>query len=251
MKRTETNMQTYFKWKERLTRILHTMRVDAAGLQNVPPSGGGLLTANHLNWKDVLFIATRSPRPIHYVATYQLFDVQMCTDMAYEYLSPKLDPWLSPFTWKICHFLARQIVPGVQRIGTIPTTRGNHDRRMFAELKQALREGQLACIFAEGGTSIPGKIRKFKKGAAKVIYDLYTEGFQDIPIIPTLVTGTDKAYFPGRKLGLYFGQPLFIRNHLLSEGKETIVHFTRQLEHSVRGLLRSTQPSEPGGLHGA
>jgi 1-acyl-sn-glycerol-3-phosphate acyltransferase len=251
MKSTEPNMHTYYKWKERLTRILHTMRVEATGLQNIPPAGGGLLTANHLNWKDVLFIATRSPRPLHYVATHQLFDVRRCTEMFYEYLSPKLDPWLSPFTWRICHFLARNIVPGVQRVGTIPTTRGNHDRRMFTELKQALREGQLACIFAEGGTSIPGTIRKFKKGAAKVIYDLYTEGVQDIPIIPTLVTGTDKAYIPGRRLGLHFGRPLFIRNHICNESRETIVQFTRQLENSVRSLLMSRQPSESGGLHGA
>jgi 1-acyl-sn-glycerol-3-phosphate acyltransferase len=251
MEKPPTNMQTYWKWKARLTRILHTMRVDATGLKNIPTIGGGLLTANHLNWKDVLFIATRSPRPLHYVATEQLFDVERCTDMFFEYLSPKLDPWLSPFTWKICYFLARHIVPGVQRIGTIPTTRGIHDRRMFAELKRALREGHLACIFSEGGTSIPGKIRQFKKGAAKVIYDLYTEGFHDIPIIPTLVTGTEKAYLPGRKLGLHFGRPLFIRNHLLNESKETISHFTKQLENSVRHLLSSTQPSESGGLHGA
>jgi len=251
MKNTETNMLTYYKWKERLTRVLHTMRVDTTGLQNIPPTGGGLLTANHINWKDVLFIATRAPRPIHYVATYQLFDVNRCTDMIYEYLSPKFDPWFSPFTWKTCHFLARHISPGVQRVGSIPTTRGNHDRRMFTELKQALREGQLACIFAEGGSSIPGKIRKFKKGAAKVIYDLYTEGFQDIPVIPTLVTGTDKVYFPGRRLGLHFGRPLFIRNHLLSESKETIIQFTRQLEDSVRSLLLNRQSTKPGGLHGA
>jgi 1-acyl-sn-glycerol-3-phosphate acyltransferase len=227
------------------------MRIHTTGLENIPPSGSGLLTANHLNWKDVLFIATRSPRPVHYVATEQLFDVDRCTDMAYEYLSPKLDPWLSPFTWKICHFLARQIVPGVQRVGTIPTTRGHHDRRMFTELKQALRDGHLACIFAEGGTSIPGKIRKFKKGAAKVVYDLYAEGFHDIPIIPTLVIGTNKVYLPGRKLGLHFGQPLFIRNHLLNESKETISHFTKQLENSVRQMLNSFNSSESGGLHGA
>jgi len=251
MEKPPTNMQTYFKWKARLTRILHTMRVDATGLGNIPPTGGGLLTANHLNWKDVLFIATRSPRPLHYVATIQLFNVEMCADMCYEYLSPRLDPWLSPFTWKICRFLARHIVPGVQRVGAIPTTRGHHDRRMFEELKQALREGHLACIFAEGGTSIPGRIRKFKKGAAKVIYDLYTEGFHDIPIIPTLVTGTDQIYLPGRKLGLHFGRPLFIRDHLLNESKETISHFTQQLENSVQHMLERFQPSESGGLHGA
>jgi 1-acyl-sn-glycerol-3-phosphate acyltransferase len=233
----QTDMKPYWAMKARLTRILHTMRVHTTGLQNIPLTGGGLLAANHLNWKDVLFIATRAPRPVHYVATEQLFDLDMCSEMAYEYLSPILDPWLSPVTKPLCRFLARRIVPGVRKIGTIPTTRGNHDRRMFEELKQALREGKLACIFAEGGTSIPGKIRKFKKGAAKVIYDLYTEGLTDIPIVPTLVVGTEKFFFPGRKLGLHFGPPLYIRDHLLNEGRETIGHFTKQLENSVRRLL--------------
>jgi len=159
MVETRENVKLYWTWKKCLTRILHTQRVHATGLEHIPSRGSGLLACNHLNWKDVLFIATRAPRPIHYVATDQLFDVDMCTDMAYQYAEEKLGPYLAPLTRRWCAALARQIVPAIPKIGTIPTTRRNLDRRLFEGLKRTLREGKLVCIFAEGGTSVPGKVR--------------------------------------------------------------------------------------------
>jgi 1-acyl-sn-glycerol-3-phosphate acyltransferase len=233
----EENMKLYWTWKKCLTRILHTQRVRATGIKHIPMEGGGLLAANHLNWKDVLFIATRAPRPIHYVATDELFDQEMCTQMAYQYAEEILGTRLAPLTRRWCAALAKRIVPGIHKIGTIPTTRRNHDRRLFDKLMQALRDGKLVCIFAEGGTSIPGRIRKFKKGAAKIIYNLYSEGFTDIPIIPTLVTGTERFFFPGRKLGLHFAPPLYIRNYIMSGDRETITNFTHLMEKSVHQLL--------------
>lgn len=237
MDNDQANMRLYWTWKYCLTRILHTQRVHATGLHHLPMVGSGLLAANHLNWKDVLFIATRTPRPIHYVATVELFDVGLCTRMFHQYVQEKLGPKLASFTKGMCASLAQHIVPGVKKIGTIPTTRGYSDKRLFEKLKQALREGKLVCIFAEGGTSIPGRLRKFKKGAAKVIYDLYDEGLTNIPVVPTLVVGTEKFFLPGRKLGLHFARPLYIKNHILDGGKQTIAHFTHLLEDSLCRLL--------------
>jgi len=240
---SQDNMKPYWATKARLTRILHIQRVHATGLQYIPTMGSGLLAANHLNWKDVLFIATRAPRPIHYVATDELFDVNLCTKMFYQYAQEKLGTRLAPLTKSMCATLARHIVPGVKKIGTIPTTRRFHDKRLFEGLKQALRDGKLVCIFAEGGTGIPGRLRKFKKAAAKVIYDLYSEGFRDIPVVPTLVMGTEKFFLPGRKLGLHFGPPLFIEDQILDGSKQTIIHFTQLLEDAVGRLLKRSSSS--------
>jgi 1-acyl-sn-glycerol-3-phosphate acyltransferase len=230
-------MKLFWTWKDCLTRVLHTARVHASGLNHIPLQGSAVLAANHLNWKDVLFIATRAPRPIHYVATDELFDVDMCVKMFYTYAQEKLGPHLAPLTKPMCAALAGRIVPGIPKIGTIPSTRRNIDRRLFEGLKQTLREGKLVCIFAEGGTSIPGKVKKFKKIAAKVIYDLYHEGFTDIPIIPTLVMGTNRFFLPGRRLDLHCAHPLYIGEHLLSDGKQTVIQFTQMVEDSVRRLL--------------
>jgi 1-acyl-sn-glycerol-3-phosphate acyltransferase len=244
MDKLQDNMRLYWTWKICLTRILHSQRVDVTGLHHIPKTGGALLTSNHVNWKDVLFIATRAPRPLHYVATNELFDVDLCTKMFYQYSRETLGPRLAPLTKKMCSSLAQRIVPGVKKIGTIPSTRKPFDRRLYNRLEQSLREGKLVCIFAEAGTSIPGKIRKFTKTAAKVVHDLYAEGFTDIPVVPTLVMGTEKFFLPGRKLGLHFGAPLFIRDQILDNGKQTIFHFTQVLEDSVRRLLnRRSSPS--------
>lgn len=235
------NMKPYWTCKVCLTRILHTQRVRATGLEHLPEAGSGLLAANHLNWKDVLFIATRAPRPIHYVATEELFDEELCTKMFYQYAREKLGPKLAPLTRGICANLARYIVPAVKKIGTIPTTRKPFDMRLYNRSKQALREGKLVCIFAEAGTSIPGKIRKFTKAAAKVIYDLYGEGFTDIPVVPTLVLGTEKFFLPGRQLGLHFGTPMYIKDYILDDGRQTIAHFTKLLENSVCRLMNHSK----------
>jgi 1-acyl-sn-glycerol-3-phosphate acyltransferase len=239
---TKEHMKLYWTWKYCLTRILHTQRVRVSGLHHLPKQGGGLLAANHLNWKDVLFIATRAPRPIHYVATNQLFDEDLCTGMLYQYALEKLGPRLAPLTKRMCSTLARRIVPGVKKIGTIPTTRRHNDKRMFHTLTQSLRDGKLVCIFAEGGTGIPGKLRRFKKAAAKVIYDLHGEGLHGIPVVPTLVVGTEKFFLPGRKLGLHFGPPLYIGDQILDGSKQTIAHFTQSMEDSVRRLLKYSNP---------
>ncbi len=236
-------MKLYWTWKYCLTRILHTQRVKVTGLHHLPRRGGALLAANHLNWKDVLFIATRAPRPIHYVATDQLFDEDLCTGMFYQYAVEKLGPRLAPLTKRVCSALAARIVPGVKRIGTIPTTRRHNDKRMFHKLRQSLRDGKLVCIFAEGGTGIPGRLRRFKKAAAKVVYDLHGEGLRDIPVVPTLVEGTEKFFLPGRRLGLHFGPPLFIGDGILEGSKQTIVRFTQLMEDSVRQLLKSSNSS--------
>jgi len=239
MVKSQDDMKLYRTWKVCLTRVLHTQKVSVTGLHHVPKAGGGLLASNHINWKDVLFIATRSPRPIHYVATNELFDVDLCARMFYQHAQETLGPRLAFLTKKMCSSLAQRIVPGVKKIGTIPTTRKPFDRHLYNRLKQTLCEGKLVCIFAEAGTSTPGKIRKFTKTAAKVSYDLYAEGFTDIPVVPTLVMGTEKFFLPARRLGLHFGTPLYIRDQILEDGKQTIVHFTQVLEDSVRHLLNT------------
>jgi hypothetical protein len=71
-----------------------------------------------------------------------------------------------------------------------------------------------------------------------VLYDLYNEGLGDIPVVPTLVMGTEKLFLPGRKLGLHFGPPLYIRDQIGDGSKETITHFTQLLEDAVGRLLR-------------
>ncbi|MDZ7261770.1 MAG: 1-acyl-sn-glycerol-3-phosphate acyltransferase [candidate division KSB1 bacterium] len=227
----------YLAWQRGTQKVLKTQHLIVSGLKNMPLVGSCLLTPNHLNWKDVFFIAGVIPRQIHYVATHELFHIKECQQMILNYAVEKLGTWIRIPMKRISKKLARIIVPRVRQIGTIPIRRKNHDKRFFELAKDKLRNGKLVCIFPEGGVSLSGKLRRFKWGAAKMVYDLLMEGIERIPVIPVGMKGTEKMFFPGRNLFLRVGKPLYIDDFLLDNEKETLSYFSDILREKVNELI--------------
>lgn len=228
----------YHRWKRRTEAVLRLQRVVVTGLDNIPDTGGALLTPNHLNWKDVFFIGAAIPRQIHYVATNDLFYISDCKRMIHEHAIKSLGSWAKIPMRKISDQLARIIVPRARRLGLIPTGRNNHSKRLFELAKEGLKEGKLLCIFPEGTVSFRGRLLEFKKGAAKMVFDLFKEGIRRIPVLPVGVKGTDKLFFPGRKLSLHIGKPLYIDDHLQTDERETLVQFVKLLRFKVSELIK-------------
>jgi len=229
----------YDNWKKRARIFFGTQRIVVSGLEHIPPTGGGIIASNHLNWKDIFFIASVIPRHIHYVATYELFSISKCREMIYDYAIESLGNWVRIPMKVISDFLAKIIVPRVRSIGAIPVNRANPDRKLFLkEAKESLRAGKLICIFPEGGTGLVGRLRKFKRGAGRVVYELFNEGVHRIPVLPMGIKGTEKLFFPGRKLSLHIGKPLYIEEHLKENEKDTLDFFTDLLQQKVEELIR-------------
>lgn len=229
----------YNNWKKRARVFFGTQRITVSGLDHIPTTGGGILASNHLNWKDIFFIATVIPRHLHYVATYELFSISKCREMIYDYAIESLGNWVRAPMRVISDFLAKIIVPRVRSIGAIPVNRDNPNRELFLrEAKESLKAGKLICIFPEGGTGLAGKLRRFKKGASRVVYELLAEGLYRIPVLPIGIKGTDKLFFPGRRLSLHIGKPLYIEEHLKDTEKDTLEFFTELLRQKVEELVR-------------
>jgi 1-acyl-sn-glycerol-3-phosphate acyltransferase len=133
--------------------------------------------------------------------------------------------------------MANIISHRVREVGAIPVNRVGYVKRMFESVEKNLKIGKLVCIFPEGGTGLAGKLKKFKKGLAKVVYDLHQEGYHKIPVFPAAIKGTEKFYFPNRKLSLTLGYPLHIDDYMMHSQQETLVQFTEQLWRSVHDLL--------------
>lgn len=228
----------YYRWKRRTEAVLRFQRVVITGLDNIPDTGGALLTPNHLNWKDVFFIGAAIPRQIHYVATNDLFYVPNCKRMIHAHAIQAMGTWAKIPMAKISDRLAKIIVPRARRLGLIPTGKNNHAKKLFELAKEGLREGKLLCIFPEGTLSFKGRLREFKKGAAKMVYDLFKEGVQRIPVLPVGVKGTDKLFVPGRKLSLHIGKPLYIDDHLQENERETLAQFVKLLHAKVSELIK-------------
>jgi len=127
----------------------HTLyHVRVHGHDNLPAQGGALLVPNHVSWMDGLFLLMSSSRPIRMIA-----------------YGPYLTKW--PISW-----LAKWTK-------VIPIT-GSHKsiRSALETARQAVLDGELVCIFAEGSLTRTGNMLPFQRGFMKII-----EGTQ-IPVIP-------------------------------------------------------------------
>lgn len=115
-------------------------RVRLEGLANFPVQGGALLAANHVSWLDGILLMLHSPRPIRMIAYA-------------DYVQ----------TWWM-----RRLADDC---GVIPIKPG--DRRSVVDsirtARQALQQGEIVCIFPEGGITRSGQTAPFKPGMLSML----------------------------------------------------------------------------------
>lgn len=134
-----------------MTRTVYRVRVE--GLENLPERGGALLIANHISWIDGVMLLVTSSRPIRMLAYAGNFQ-------------NRLMQWLGRL-W------------GAILIGSGPKSIA----RGLQTAQDALKSGELVCIFPEGGISRTGDLLPFKPGVMRVIQGT------DLPVIPVYLGG--------------------------------------------------------------
>jgi acyl-[acyl-carrier-protein]-phospholipid O-acyltransferase/long-chain-fatty-acid--[acyl-carrier-protein] ligase len=127
----------------------HTVyRVRVAGHDHLPEQGGALLVANHVTGADGAFLWMSSSRPMRIIAHEN-------------YLKSR---WIK--------LLARVA-------GVIPISDGPKAiHRALATARQALSDGQLVCIFAEGQKTTTGELQPFRRGLIEIVKG------SDAPVVP-------------------------------------------------------------------
>lgn len=167
-----------------LSRTVYRVRV--VGLENLPERGGALLVPNHISWIDGILLLLTSSRPIRMLV------------------------WAANFENRLLNGLGK--LWGVILMGSGP----KQILKALQTARDALHNGELVCIFPEGGITRSGQLMAFRRGAMKVL-----EG-TDVPVIPVYLEGLwgsifsfDRGRFfwkwPKRwpyPLGIYFGQPV-------------------------------------------
>ena len=146
-----------------VVRCSIALRVE--GRENVPPSGGVLLVANHVSWADAVLLGLACPRHPRMVAYAKYFE----------------NPWLGWFG-RMC-----RIIP-------IGTTRKSMAESIRAA-REALEQGDLVCIFPEGGITRTGKIEEFRPGFLSILKDT------DVPVVPVCLEGFGGAFSASRAEG--------------------------------------------------
>jgi acyl-[acyl-carrier-protein]-phospholipid O-acyltransferase / long-chain-fatty-acid--[acyl-carrier-protein] ligase len=140
----------------------HTLyRLDVVGRENVPARGGALLTPNHVSMADAVFLIASIDRPIRFIMFRG----------SYEH------PLVKPFA-KI--------------LGVIPIASAQGPREMIHSLRtatEALKNGEVVCIFPEGQLTRIGQMLPFRRGMERIIKGV------DVPIIPVNLDGVWGSIF--------------------------------------------------------
>jgi len=123
-----------------LTRGLFALfgPVKVVGAYRVPKEGGVLILANHRSDVDPLLAYYAAPRPVHFMAKSELFDI--------------------PIVGKL-----------MRGFGAFPVKRGEPDRQALKNAASLLKDGEAVGIFPEGQLSETGELQELKAGVALVI----------------------------------------------------------------------------------
>src|SRR5215472_15640371 len=142
--------------------LTHTLyRIKVVGRDNVPEKGGALFVCNHMSFVDVLLLQASTDRPIRFLMFQGLYDL----------------PLVKPFA---------------RMMRAIPISSELRPRDMILSLRQAseaIRSGEIVCIFAEGQITRIGQMLPFRRGLERIIKGV------NAPIVPVNLYGVWGSIF--------------------------------------------------------
>ncbi len=174
----------FFLWCA--THSLYRIRV--LGRDHIPEKGGALFVCNHVSFVDAVLLLASTDRQVRFMMFRGQYEL----------------PYLKPFA-KI--------------LGVIPISSDQRPREMIRSLQtasDAIRAGDVVCIFAEGQITRIGHLLPFRRGFERIMKDVAA------PIIPVAMDGVWGSIFSFEKgrflwklprrfpypLTINYGQPL-------------------------------------------
>jgi 1-acyl-sn-glycerol-3-phosphate acyltransferase len=170
--------------------LIHVVyRVRKEGLEYLPEEGAAVLVCNHVSYVDALVIAGCCPRPVRFIMYHGIYKLP------------------------VLNFVFRTA-------GAIPIAPAREDQALhdeaFRRIDAYLADGELVCIFPEGGLTRDGELQAFRPGIETII------ARNPVPVIPMALQGLWGSFFSRRhgiamkvlprrfwsRIGLRIGEPL-------------------------------------------
>ena len=136
-------------------------RIRVVGRENIPERGGALFVANHTSWVDAMLLIGATDRPVRFVMFQAIYDL----------------PFIKPFA---------------KMMKVIPISNHARPRDTIHALRtatEAIRTGEIVCIFAEGQITRTGKLLPFRRGFERIMKGI------DAPIVPVDLDGVWGSIF--------------------------------------------------------
>jgi acyl-[acyl-carrier-protein]-phospholipid O-acyltransferase/long-chain-fatty-acid--[acyl-carrier-protein] ligase len=152
------------EWFSRLLLFFATKtiyRLKVLGRDHLPERTGALLVCNHMSFVDVALLVASTDRPIRFIMYQGIYDMKL-------------------------------VKPFARIMKSIPISSELHPREMLRSLhvaSEALRNGELVCIFAEGQITRTGQLLPFRRGLERIMKGV------EVPIIPVNLDGVWGSIF--------------------------------------------------------
>jgi len=131
-------------------------RIRTQGLDAIPEHGPALLVCNHVSFMDPLVIMGCVRRPVRFVMYYRIFETPV---VKYVFKAAKAIP-----------------IAGRKEDAALM-------ERAFAEVDKELADGNIVCIFPEGGITRDGAIQRFRPGVERILEQ------RPVPVVPLALRG--------------------------------------------------------------
>jgi acyl-[acyl-carrier-protein]-phospholipid O-acyltransferase / long-chain-fatty-acid--[acyl-carrier-protein] ligase len=142
--------------------VTHTVyRIRVEGRDNIPERGGALFVCNHMSLVDAFLLMSSTDRPIRFIFFKGIYDL----------------PYVKPFA---------------KMIRAIPISSELRPREMIHSLREAtnaIKNGEVVCIFAEGQITRIGQMLPFRRGFERIMKGV------DAPIVPVNLDGVWGSIF--------------------------------------------------------
>ena len=143
-------------------------RIRPVGSQNIPDEGPAVIVCNHVSYMDPIILGGSIRRPMRFVMYYKIFDI----------------PLLNIF---------------FRTAKAIPIAAAHEDEQLmndaFATIDAELADGNLVCIFPEGGITGDGEVQQFRPGIEKIIER------RAVPVIPVALGRLWGSWFSRNQRG--------------------------------------------------
>jgi len=163
------------------SRLVYRFKV--VGEEHLPVKGAALLVCNHVSFIDVVLLMAASPRPIRFLMDHRLF-------------RSGLLGWLYRLA-KVIPIAPQKDAPAVYEAA-------------FVQARAVLADGEMLCIFPEGGLTRDGALQPFKGGVMKLLEDQP----DSLPVVPMALQNLWGSYFSRIEGGAAMKRPF--RRGLLS-----------------------------------